>query len=66
MADRERQVKSECPHCGHWDSKVMQGWPDERGYTRRRKCRACSQVWRTREVTINKKTTISSRNLRTS
>jgi transcriptional regulator NrdR family protein len=47
---RERQQKSACPHCQHWDSLVIQGWPDPRGYTRRRKCAKCQKTYKTREV----------------
>jgi len=50
---RERQQKAVCPHCGYWDSKVMQGWADPRGYTRRRHCLRCDLPFRTREVTID-------------
>jgi transcriptional regulator NrdR family protein len=58
---RERQSKAVCPHCTHWDSTVMQGWSDPRGYTRRRKCASCRRTFKTRELTITPKPTTSSR-----
>jgi transcriptional regulator NrdR family protein len=49
---RERRQKGDCPHCQHWDSTVIQGWPDPRGYTRRRKCAKCLKTYKTREVPL--------------
>lgn len=55
----ERQPKATCPHCGHWDSRVMQGWTHPAGYTRRRKCAECQRVYRTRELVITLKRTVT-------
>jgi len=51
---RERQAKlpDGCPHCGHWDSLVVQGWASDRGYIRRRKCANCHRTFRTRETIV--------------
>lgn len=55
-SDRERQSKAICPKCGFWDSVVMQGWADPRGYTRRRRCQGCNQNFQTRELVITTRT----------
>lgn len=50
---RERQPKAICPGCGHWDSHVVKGWPDPRGYTRKRECTACERLYKTRETVLS-------------
>jgi len=43
MRTKQRQPKTQCPHCGHWDSDVISGEPmTHGGYRRFRRCRQCS------------------------
>jgi transcriptional regulator NrdR family protein len=51
-APKTRQDKTNCPHCGHYDSKVVYGRSDPRGYTRHRRCFGCGQQFKTREIAL--------------
>jgi transcriptional regulator NrdR family protein len=52
----ERQPKVLCPHCGHWDSKVVgHGIPTHKGsYKRTRQCQACRKPYHTLESAISR------------
>lgn len=41
--------KADCPHCGHWASRVQGGHITSRGYLRYRRCLQCRKSFSTTE-----------------